>query len=197
MNRQEFFGLLSHMTAGDILQVQDAYWLAKNAHREQKRDGGERYFEHPREVALTLMSRNFHDCDTVIMALLHDVVEDTNTPFPVILKLFGHRMWESLFKLSKVVPAFDPVTGQIFGKYKKPDDVYYEELMQGELPVRLTKCADRLCNLKEMGEGWPLERQVSYAKHTQAKVLPLAEKTDVWFYDALKAEVERVLAQVH
>jgi len=197
MDRKKFFALLSHMTAGDITQVQLAYWLAKNAHREQERDSGERYFNHPREVAVTLIDHGLGDRDTVIMALLHDVIEDTNTPFPVIINLFGHEMWDSLFLLSKVTPVFDPVTGQIFGRYKKPDDVYYEELMKASLPVRQVKCGDRLRNLQQMSGAWPLEKQINYAKHTTEKVLPLAQATDLWFYDALKAQVEKVLAQVH
>lgn len=194
MDRRQFFDLLSHMTAGDLAQVQLAYWLAKNAHHDQERDSGERYFEHPREVVTTLIERGFKDRDTVIMAFLHDVVEDTNTPFPIITELFGHDIWHSLFTLSKVVPVFDPVTGQIIGRYKKSDEQYYIELMGASLPVRLTKCSDRLCNIKDMGTAWNREKQLSYAEHTQAKVLPLAEVTDQWFYDALKAEVARVLA---
>jgi (p)ppGpp synthase/HD superfamily hydrolase len=197
MDRKKFFALLSHLTAGDITQVQLAYWLAKNAHREQERDSGERYFEHPRDVAVTLISHGVNDRDSVIMALLHDVVEDTNTPFPVIINLFGHEMWESLFLLSKVTPVFDPVTGQIFGRYKKTDDEYYAELMKAKVSVKSVKCGDRLRNLQQMGESWPLEKQITYARHTIEKVLPLAQATDLWFYEVLKAEVDKILAQVH
>ncbi len=195
MNRKEFFGLLGGMSAGDITQVQLAYWLAKNAHRDQKRDNGVRYFEHPREVAVALIARGFKDRDIIIKALLHDVVEDTNTPFPVILGIFGHEMWHSLFVLSKVVPIFDPVTGQICGRYRKQDDVYYKELGGAAESDRLVKCADRLVNLRDMKKGWERQRQADYAKHTQEHVLPLAQKTDQELYEALQFEVGMILGE--
>jgi (p)ppGpp synthase/HD superfamily hydrolase len=197
MNRREFFRLLSPMTAGDLKEVQLGYWVAKNSHHDQVRDGGERYFEHTREVAITLIKRGFKDARTVNKGLMHDVIEDTNTPPEVIINLFGESMWEDLVLLSKTVPLFDPVTGQIHGHYKKNDDEYYEGLYSADISVRLVKCSDRLYNLRDMGEGWPIERQVNYAKHTQEKVLPLAQMTDQWFYDALKTEVDRVMAQMH
>ena len=194
MNRREFFGRLSGMNAGDLVQVQDAYWLAKNAHREQMRDNGVRYFEHPRDVALMLIDRGFRERSVIIKALLHDVVEDTNTSPSTIVNMFGHDMWRSLFLLSKMIPVFDPITGQICGRYRKPDAVYYAELSAAPHEDRLVKCGDRLCNLRDMQKGWPKERQVKNAKETVEEVIPIAQMTDPWFHDAIKAEVDRILA---
>jgi len=194
MNRKEFFRLLGGMTHGDLDQVQLAYWLAKNAHREQRRDSGERYFEHPRDVAIMLIERGLKEKDLIIKALLHDLVEDTNTPYPVIINLFGHDVWHSLFMLSKTVPVFDPVTGQTSARYHKPNEVYYTELLNAPEDDRLVKCADRLINLRDMREGWSLERQIKKAEETRKHILPIAEKTDLWFCESLNAEVKRICA---
>lgn len=190
MNRKEFFALLGGATAGDMLQMQLAYWLAKNAHRPQApRDGGERYFEHPRDVAMLLIERGFRDKETVTDALLHDTIEDTNTPPQVIVNLFGHDTWEHLFLLSKVIPVFDPVTGQVSGVYKKTAEEYKVGLMGAPLTVRIVKCADRVINLRDM-KAWERDRQLRYASETEALHVPLAAATDPWF----EAELKRLVA---
>jgi guanosine-3',5'-bis(diphosphate) 3'-pyrophosphohydrolase len=181
MNRKQFFALLGGSTAGDMLQIQLAYWLSKNAHRPQApRDGGARYFEHPREVAMLLIERGYRDKDIVTEALLHDTIEDTNTPPQIIVNLFGHDTWEHLFLLSKVIPVFDPVTGQVSGVYKKTAEEYKHGLMSAPFSVRVVKCADRVMNLRDM-KAWERERQLRYASETEELHIPLAANTDAWF----------------
>lgn len=191
MNRIEFFGLLSGMSAGDLLQVQMAYWLAKNAHRPQApRDNGERYFEHPRSVAVSLIERGFSDRDTVVLALLHDVLEDTNTPVHVIMELFGHEVWKGLSLLAKYIPIFDPVTGQVVYRYRKSLTEYYGELRDRAVRnVQLVKIADRYHNLQTMG-SWAPERKQKYLDETREYILPIARKTESWFTDQLVVLVE-------
>lgn len=192
MNRKQFFALLGGMPAGDMLQIQLAYWLAKNAHRPQApRDDGQRYFNHPRDVAVLLIERGVRDKDTLTEALLHDAIEDTNTPPQVIVNLFGHDMWESLFLLSKVIPVFDPVTGQVCGFHKKTAEDYRQGLMDAPHSVRLVKCADRVINLRDMA-AWERERQIRYATETESLHIPLAQKTDPWFEAELRALVIKV-----
>jgi hypothetical protein len=55
MNRAEFFALVANRPECELVCIQWAYWLAKNAHRPFLRDGGERFFEHPRAVAVSLI----------------------------------------------------------------------------------------------------------------------------------------------
>lgn len=181
MNRKKFFGLLSTLPYGDLVQVQLAYWLAKNAHRpDPPRDDGTRQFEHARTVAVTLIQRGYQYRDLLTVALLHDVVEDTNTPSGIIVNLFEPAIWESLFLLSKLVPVFDPVTGQICGRYQKSLDEYFAGIAGARLDVRLVKCADRLDNLNTCGV-WEPERQIRYAAESERYVLPIAEAVDPWF----------------
>ena len=81
MNRARFEQLLNlKMRPIDVKLVMKAYQDAKYAHgyENQKRDNGERYFEHPRRVALIVMRElEIYDPDMIIAALLHDTVEDT------------------------------------------------------------------------------------------------------------------------
>jgi len=186
MNRQKFFDLLRGLPSGDLLQIQVAYWLAKNAHRPQApRDNGARYFEHPRQAAVTLINRGHRDKDLITAALLHDVVEDTNTPHVVIVDLFPNRIWEWLYLLSKCVPIFDPATGQLRDRTNKPLHEYYRAITEACEEVRLVKLADRLNNLGSMG-GRSKEWQAKYLLETREYLIPIAEMTDPWFTDAIR-----------
>ncbi len=191
-NRLKFFERLATLPAGDLIEIQDAYWLAKNAHRLQERDEGQRYFEHPRAVALLLIERGYLDKSIITKALLHDVVEDTNTPTNVIVRVCGYETWKSLITLSKSVPVFDPVTGQLMGRYKKPLEVYFDELARAIIEDRLVKLADRLHNMSTMSV-WTADRCAAYAEETQKWILPIAYATDEWFADRLREEVRKYL----
>lgn len=176
MNRAEFFRMISDRPTGELTIIQHAYWLAKNAHRPQKpRDNGDRYFEHPRSVAISLVQRHYRDTGTIALALCHDVVEDTNTPPAVIVDMLGREIWKGLELLSKYVPVFDPVTGQILGRYKKDAEEYFTALMSAPRAVQLVKCADRLHNLSTCG-AWEGERIVRYVNETEKYILPIAKR---------------------
>lgn len=195
MTRKLFFDRLRGLPAGDLLQIQLAYWLAKNAHRtQQPRDNGDRYFEHPRGVALILIDRNYRSKDMLTKALLHDVVEDTNTPPHVIVNLFTHDIWESLVRLSKYMPNFDPVTGQIQHRYKKSAEEYFAELSQGPKEDQLIKVADRLHNLRDCAP-WSLERRKKYVDETKTYLVPMAQIVDPWFAHALEETAQEALEQ--
>src|SRR3989338_11489387 len=68
--------------------IKSAYDLAWRAHRDQKRESGEPYIQHPLGVALMLTKMNL-DTETVAAAILHDVVEDTQYTLNDIEKNFG------------------------------------------------------------------------------------------------------------
>ena len=157
MDRNEFFARVSDRPTVELARIQLAYWLAKNAHRPYFRDTGERFFEHPRAVALSLIDHGYRSTDYVVRGLLHDVIEDTNTPLVVLVDLFGPEMWRSLETLSRYVPSFDPVTGQLTVRYKKTLDEYYAGIGAASDEVKLTKCADRLHNIKTC-DTWEAER---------------------------------------
>ena len=77
MNRKQFFASLKeNVDATELRRIQAAYWIAKEAHRQQARDCGERYFEHPRRTASILIRHGVIDTHTILLALLHDTLED-------------------------------------------------------------------------------------------------------------------------
>ena len=76
----------SYHPSSDFTMINRAYEVAKEAHKEQYRKSGEPFFIHPLHVAIILAELKL-DKETVMAALLHDVVEDTE------LTRFGERIW--------------------------------------------------------------------------------------------------------
>ena len=72
-----FANLVNSISHFDTNSLRSAYELAKNAHKDQKRVSGEPYIPHPLFVAKYLSEIGM-DNETIISALLHDVVEDTD-----------------------------------------------------------------------------------------------------------------------
>ncbi len=76
----EFFfnKLSSYMLECELENVKTAYIFSKHAHRGQQRDDGQRYFDHPKEVARIVFEEyGINDWKFICAALLHDVLEDT------------------------------------------------------------------------------------------------------------------------
>ena len=194
MKRERFFELLDHLPVSDLTQIQEAYWLSKRAHQLQERDGGIRYFEHPRDVAVILIKMGYRDRDTIIKALLHDAPEDTTMPTSLIVNLFGQKVWSSLLILSKSVPVFDPATGWIIGRHTKTKEEYSAAIFAAELLDRAVKCADRVHNLRTMKTSWPKPRQLKYARETVEFHIPLARMTDMRFVPMMEEIVLPTLA---
>jgi (p)ppGpp synthase/HD superfamily hydrolase len=168
--------MLPPRTAQELELIQFAYWLCKTAHRDQFRDDGQRVFEHPRRAAISLIKNGYHDTETIILILLHDIFEDTTTPDKVILNLFGASTCERMMTISKKIPKFDPVTGQLVGRVAKSTEEYFAKLAGAELKVRLSKCADREDNLSDMN-GFEIPRKRKYVDETQEYIIPIARNT--------------------
>jgi guanosine-3',5'-bis(diphosphate) 3'-pyrophosphohydrolase len=189
MNREEFFRMVSDRPTSELGRIQLAYWLAKNAHRPFLRDNGERYFEHVRAVAVSLVAHGYRGTEFVVDGLMHDVVEDTNTPPGAIVDLFGPETWQHLVVLSKYFSLFDPVTGWIIGRYKKPQEEYFGEIAKAPEMVQIVKCSDRLNNLGDCS-AWEPERRKRYRDETERYVLPLARALRLSY----EPEIEAALA---
>ncbi|MDO8504706.1 MAG: HD domain-containing protein [Candidatus Liptonbacteria bacterium] len=177
MNRDKFFGLILNKSEKELREIIIAYWFSKNVHRVQSRDTGERYFEHPRRAALTLLRMGFDSTEEIITGLLHDALEDTFAPKEVYPALFGGKIYKNLQTLSKSLPVFDGKTGKLIKRRKKDIGKYYAGILNGSPAVRRVKCADRIDNLKSFGV-WPTERKAKYVKETIEFILPIARRTD-------------------
>ena len=192
MNRKEFFDKINgFVSVKDIKNIAQAYWLAKEVHRSQKRDGGERYFEHCRRVASTLIEHGPVIADEIVIALLHDCVEDGFIPEDFLEELFGQDVERAIDILSKVTPVFDEETGAVAKKIKKDLDDYYNAIANAPLSIRRVKLADRLDNLRSM-DVWPEKRKQKYIAETEKYILPIALATDNKFFEELNNECVKV-----
>lgn len=195
MNRDTFFHLISPRPQAELEMIQQAYWLAKHAHRKQKRDGGGRYFEHPRRVAIKAIKAGHDSTVQIVLCFLHDVVEDTDTPLTVIVTLFGPEMWNHLLLISKKIPVFDPVTGEVRGRTKKHIAAYFAEIAAADLVVRIAKILDRLDNMGDM-RAFSRARRKRYLIETRRSLMPIAKDTDVKLYKELDALCKKVSASL-
>ena len=87
---EELLGRLARrLSAEDITRISDAYQLAREAHKEQRRKSGEPYIMHPVAVARIVAEELRLGANPIIAAFLHDVVEDTQYTIEDITERFG------------------------------------------------------------------------------------------------------------
>ena len=145
-----------------------AYVYAMRAHGEQTRASGDPYFSHPLEVAAILTNLKLDDA-TIVAALLHDTIEDTEATRAEIDQLFGHEIGllvEGLTKLKKL----DLVTREA----KQAENLRKLLLaIADDVRVLLVKLADRLHNMRTLEFVAPDSRQ-RIAEETLDIYAPLA-----------------------
>jgi guanosine-3',5'-bis(diphosphate) 3'-pyrophosphohydrolase len=133
---------LSYLSREQVKKIHDAYLLAAEAHRGQKRQTGESYISHPVAVAMILADMRL-DAESIIAALLHDVLEDTAVEKQELIDQFG----ESVADLVDGVTKLD----QIFENRQQAQAEYFRKMvlaMSDDIRVILIKLADRLHNLR-------------------------------------------------
>lgn len=135
-----------------------AYTFAKNSHGNQKRHSGELYFSHPLSVAMILTELKL-DQDSIITALLHDVVEDTEVTIEEIRKEFGDevaRLVDGVTKLGKIGSV--PANEHIAENFRK-----LILAISGDIRVLLVKLADRLHNMRTLHHVPSKEKRIKKA----------------------------------
>ncbi len=158
----------------DLSKIKAAYEFASAAHEGQKRDSGEDFIQHPLEVAMIVYELGM-DTISIIAALLHDVVEDTQIPAEQIQKLFG----------SEVAVLVDGVTKLSRLAFQSKQEQQMENLrkmflaMTQDLRVIIIKLADRLHNMRTL-KHLPEEKQRNIAKETLEIYSPLTHRLGMW-----------------
>lgn len=147
--------------------IKSAYNLASNAHKNQRRESGALYIQHPLNVALTLVKMNL-DTETVAAAILHDVIEDTPVTCEEIEKQFGQTITflvDGVTKLDKI--KYSGIEG-------KADNLRKMFLaMAKDIRVVLIKLADRYDNMQTLNY-LPKEKRDRIALETMEIYAPIA-----------------------
>lgn len=161
--------------------VEKAYHYAAVKHGHQKRRSGEPYITHPLSVALILTKLKV-DVPSIASALLHDVVEDTDTSLTEIEKEFGAviaGLVDGLTKIRKI-------------KFRSSQEKMAENFrkmilaMARDLRVIIVKLADRLHNMRTLA-SLPSEKRQRIAQETLEIYAPLAHRLGIY---GVKSELE-------
>ncbi len=166
----------------DIALVEQAWEVAREAHKDQKRKSGEPYIIHPVQVALILADMDM-DRDAICAGILHDVVEDTDITLEQISAQFGEEVAElvdGVTKLTQIRYTADKVELQAENLRKM------FLAMSKDLRVIIIKLADRLHNMRTL-QYMKREKQIEKARETMEIYAPIAKRLGV---SRLKSELD-------
>jgi len=172
-----------YLSEEDQKEIKKAYLYAKEKHKGQYRKTGEEYIIHPLFVAYILTSINA-DKDTIIAALLHDVVEDTETSKNDIKEKFG----ETVANLVDGVTKINNINVSTDNEYLTS---YYKKIIVGmseDVRVIIIKLADRLHNMRTL-YALDHEKQKRKAKETLEILAPIAHRLGM---NKIKSELEEL-----
>jgi len=207
-NRASFLKRLQDLPKDVVNTIDFAYDLGKEAHRPQKRDGGERYFEHLRNVAIILIDEcKIKDPDLIVACLLHDSVEDS-AMFGNSTQAYSEWKETANFRLSKVfnsqvaemvITLTKPkVDGQELKTKDEAHNLYIKNLSAAPAKTILVKMADRLHNLRSLSATTP-EKQRKIVAETREIYFPLFQKVMAEYPEEGKymlAEMEKAIAKL-
>lgn len=154
----------------DLDKITAAYELANEAHKGQERSSGEPYISHPLAVAYILLEFSM-DTDTIVAALLHDTVEDTDITLEIIQKKFG----------PDVALLVDGVTKIGLVPLNSKEEQQAENIrkiliaMSKDIRVIIIKLADRLHNMRTLSFR-PPEKQRKTSVETMSFYAPIAHR---------------------
>jgi RelA/SpoT family (p)ppGpp synthetase len=173
----------TYLQADQVEKVQRAYHFSAKAHEGQKRKSGEPYIHHPLEVAYILGEMHM-DHQTLIAAILHDVIEDTPTAKTQISRKFGKGVAELVDGVSKL----DKVEFESFAEAQAHNFRKMLMAMSNDIRVILVKLADRLHNMRTL-EALKPEKRRRIARETLEVYAPIALRLGV---NTIRLELEEL-----
>ena len=171
----------TYLLPEQVAQVRRAYDFGDEAHAGQHRKSGEPYIQHPLAVALILAEMHM-DHETLIAAILHDVIEDTAIDRDRVSSEFGSEVAAIVVGLSKL-------TQLEFESQAETQARNFQRMlmaMADDIRVILVKLADRLHNMRTLGALAP-EKRRRIARETLEIYAPIAQRLGI---NGIRLELE-------
>ncbi len=137
-------------TQEDLMHISDAFHFALNAHQTHERSTTEPYIVHPLRVAIHAADIGL-GVESIMAALLHDVVEDSDIPIDEIEERFGST-------IAKIVEALTKPEAGTPDRFK----LYREKLLKGPDEAKIIKLLDIQDNLSDVDDFLPPARASAY-----------------------------------
>lgn len=166
----------------DKTRIRRAFDFALEAHKDMRRKSGEPYIFHPVETARIVVSELGLGETSIICALLHDTVEDTDHTIEDIARHFGDKVASIIDGLTKIKEIFDTQDVSL-------QAVNFRKMLltlSDDVRVILIKLADRLHNMRTL-DSMPPEKQLKIASETIYLFAPLAHRLGLY---SIKSELE-------
>ena len=175
--------LETYLPPDQVDQIREAYEFGAQAHEGQKRMSGEPYIAHPVAVADLLADLHL-DAQTIVAAILHDVIEDTPTAKAEIAEKFGSQVADLVDGVSKL----DQIQ---FGSRAEAQAESFRKMllaMVRDIRVIMVKLADRTHNMRTLG-AMPPARRRAIARETLEIFAPIANRLGI---NSIKSELEEL-----
>lgn len=161
--------------------IDRAYHLAKDAHEGVRRRSGDPYIMHPIAVATIVVKEIGLGVKSVVAALLHDVVEDTDYTVENIEHIFGSKIAVMVDGLTKMSGVFRTEASEQAENFRK-----VILTLSDDVRVIIIKLADRLHNMRTLG-SMPEDKRMKITGETIYLFAPLAHRLGLY---AIKTELE-------
>ena len=171
----------SSMEKGDRQMIRKAFDMALEAHKDMRRKSGEPYIFHPIAVAQIAAEEIGLGTTSIVCALLHDLVEDTDISLETIEHEFGKKVATIIDGLTKIAGVFDQTSSIQAENFRK-----MLLTLADDVRVILIKLADRLHNMRTL-ESMPRDKQLKISSETAYLYAPLAHRLGLY---AIKSELE-------
>src|SRR5688572_3824014 len=166
---------------GDAKLIKKAFTISLEAHKDMRRKSGEPFIFHPLAVAEICVEEIGFGTTSIISALMHDVVEDTDIELKDIERMFGKKIARIIDGLTKIRGVFEYGTSQQAENFRKMLFTLSEDVR-----VILIKLADRLHNMRTL-DSMPRNKQLKVANETIYLYAPLAHRLGL---NTVKSELE-------
>ena len=163
-------GLSNYLEKDQVNSVRRAYFYAEQAHDGQVRRSGDAYVTHPLAVA-SILSEMHMDHQSLMAAMLHDVIEDTGITKTAIKSQFGHTVADLVDGVSKL----NKITFSSRAEAQAENFQKMAMAMAKDLRVILVKIADRLHNMRTLEVVTPDKRR-RIARETLDIYAPIANR---------------------